>query len=147
MKKSTRRSIVSAFVDTFKGLQGTAPYNIDLQNNVYPTLKFWDEVVDFPAVYVVAGSENREYLPGGFVWGYINVAIKAYTKGENSTDQLEVLLEDLETAIDATNGSLVYNEQGHETTQISITSITTDEGLLQPYAVGEVNLLVRYQVM
>jgi hypothetical protein len=28
-----------------------------------------------------------------------------------------------------------------------ITSITTDEGLLAPYAVGEINLQVRYQIM
>jgi len=28
-----------------------------------------------------------------------------------------------------------------------IQSITTDEGLLYPYAVGEINLQVRYQVV
>jgi hypothetical protein len=35
----------------------------------------------------------------------------------------------------------------HETTEILVVSITTDEGLLAPYAVGELNLQVRYQLM
>jgi hypothetical protein len=37
--------------------------------------------------------------------------------------------------------------RNYETTEILVVSITTDEGLLQPYAVGEINLQVRYQIM
>jgi hypothetical protein len=70
-----------------------------------------------------------------------------YCKGEDSQQELETLLEDLEKCIDA-NRVLVYdNTKNYETTEILIQSITTDEGLLAPYAVGEINLQVRYQVM
>jgi len=148
MTTSRRKGVVKALVEKFKTIDGSSPYNVNLFNNVYPKLKFWDEVSDFPAVYVVPGQETREYLPADFIWGYLNISMKVYAKGEESQDELELLLEDLEHAIESTNGILVYDpENGFETTEISITSITTDEGLLQPYAIGEVNLLVRYQVM
>lgn len=148
MTISRRTGVVQALVEKFKTIDGSAPYNIDLFDNAYPTLKFWDEVKDFPALYLVSGGETREYHPGGFAWGYLNVGIKVYCKGETASQDLELLIEDIEHAIDSTRGNLLYNaEKGYETTQLSITSITTDEGLLAPYAIGEVNLLVRYQVM
>lgn len=145
---SRRVSIVKALAETFKTIDGTSPYSTNLQNNSYAKLKFWDEIQDFPAVYVHPTGENRDYLPGNFVWGMLGVCVKVYVKSEDeSQEQLETLLSDLETCIDA-NRTLVYdatNQSG--TTEIEIQSITTDEGLLAPYAVGEINLQVRYQVM
>ena len=108
---------------------------------------FWDEVNDFPSVYATPGAEYREYLPAQFAWGYLGISLKIYTKGEDAQEELETLLEDLENCIDA-NRVLVYDaNNNYETTEILIQSITTDEGLLAPYAVGEINLQVRYQVM
>jgi hypothetical protein len=144
---SRRTSIIKALAEKFKLLDGQAPYTTNLFNNAYPKLKFWDEVEDFPAVYLTPGSEQREYLPGDFTWCYLGVSIKAYCRGENAQEDLEALLVDLETAIDA-NRVLVYDaDKGYETTEILISSITTDEGLLAPYAVGEINLQVRYSQM
>lgn len=141
---SRRTSIVKALAEKFKLIDGTGVYKSNLYNNAYPKLKFWDEVQDFPCVYMSPGSESREYLPGDFTWGYLGVSIKAYCKGEDSQQLLENLLEDLETCIDQ-NRVLQYDAAlGYETTEILINSITTDEGLLAPYAVGEINLQVRY---
>ncbi len=73
--------------------------------------------------------------------------MKIYTKGEFAQDQLEDLLEDVEHVI-TSNRVLVYDDiNNYETTEILVTSITTDEGLLAPYAVGEINLRVQYVVM
>jgi len=122
-------------------------YNTNLFGNAYPKLKFWDEVNDFPCVYATPGTEQREYHPGDFTWGYLGISVKVYCKGDDSQEQLEMLLQDIETCIDA-NRRLVYDStNSFETTEILIQSITTDEGLLYPYAVGEINLQVRYQVM
>lgn len=141
---SRRTSIVKALAEKFKLIDGTGAYKSNLYNNAYPKLKFWDEVQDFPCVYMSPGSESREYLPGDFTWGYLGVSIKAYCKGEDSQQLLENLLEDLENCIDQ-NRVLQYDATlGYETTEILISSITTDEGLLAPYAVGEINLQVRY---
>jgi hypothetical protein len=78
----------------------------------------------------------------------LRVCVKVYCKGEDTAqDQLELLLEDLERCID-TSRQLIYDTtNGYTTTEILIDSITTDEGLLNPYAVGEINLQVRYQIM
>jgi hypothetical protein len=145
---SKRVSIVKALAEVFKTIDGTSPYTTKLTNNSYPKLKFWDEVNDFPAVYVHPTSETRDYLPGGFAWGLLSVCVKAYVKSEEeSQEQLEALLSDLETCVDL-NRNLVYDATNqYGTTEIEIQSITTDEGLLAPYAVGEIILQVRYQIM
>lgn len=140
---STKRtSIVTALAEKFKLINGIAPYQTNLFDNAHAKLKFWDEVQQFPAVFVTPGSEQRDYLPGDFTWGYLNVCVKAYVRGEEPQTELEQLLEDLETVVDL-NRVLEYSS-GKFTTEILVTSITTDEGLLAPYGVGEINLQVRY---
>ena len=144
---SKRTSILSAITEKLKLIDGNDPYNTNLFNNSYPKLKFWDEVNDFPAIYGSTGTETREYHPAGFIWAYVGISLKVYTRGENAQDQLEGLLEDIETVIN-NNRTLVYDDiNNYETTEILVVSITTDEGLLVPYAVGEINLQVRYQLM
>lgn len=143
---SKRTSIIQALSEKFKEIDGTGPYQSNIFSNSYPKLKFWDEVQDFPCIYMSPGSEMREYLPGDFKWGYLNISIKIYVRSEDEAqEQLEQLLEDVETCVDA-NRVLKYDvdDTTLETTEILIQSITTDEGLLAPYGVGEINLQVRY---
>lgn len=144
---SRRSSIVTALAEKLKLINGEAPYTTNLYENAFPFLKFWDEVNNFPSIYISPGSENREYLPSNFKWGFLNVSLKIYCKGDDAQILLEQLLEDVETVID-NNNILVYDSvNNYETTEILITSITTDEGLLTPYAVGEINLQIRYAIM
>jgi hypothetical protein len=145
----TRRiSIVTALAEKFKDIDGTGSYKTNLFGNSYPKLKFWDEVQDFPCVYLTAGTEVREYMPSDFTWGYLNISVKVYVRSESEAqEQLENLLDDLENVIDA-NRVLVYDTTNNfSTTEILIQSITTDEGLLAPYGVGEINLQVRYALV
>lgn len=144
---SRRSSIVKALAEKLKEIDGTGTYKSNLYSNAFPKLKFWDEVTDFPSIYMSPGMETREYHPSDFAWGFLGVSVKVYCKGDEAQDELENLLDDVEKCIDA-NRVLVYDaENGYETTEILITSITTDEGLLAPYAIGEVNLQIRYQIM
>ncbi len=145
---SRRTSIVKALAERFKTIDGTEPYVTNLQGLSFAKLKFWDEINDFPSVYLSPGTELREYHPADFAWGMLGVCVKVYCKSEDTAqEELEQLLEDLERCIDA-NRQLVYDtDNNYETTEILIDSITTDEGLLAPYAVGEINLQVRYQIM
>lgn len=143
-----RTSIVKALAEKFKVINGTGIYKSDLSDNSYPKLRFWDEVQDFPCVYLTTGTEIREYHPSDFTWAYLNISVKVYVRNEEEAQQeLEDLLDDLETVIDA-NRVLVYDTTNNlETTEILIQSITTDEGLLTPYGVGEINLQVRYALV
>lgn len=136
-------SVTTAIAEEFKKINGESPYTSNIYDHSYPKLKYWDEVSDFPSVYVVAGSESREYLPAAFTWCFLNIAIKVYCKGEDSQTQLEDLIEDIEDLLDASLGRITFNET-KSTEEINVISITTDEGLLAPYAVGEINILVRY---
>jgi hypothetical protein len=154
---SRRTSIIKALAAKLNTINGQGVYRTNLFNNAYAKLKFWDEVNDFPSVYISPGMEQREYHPGNFTWGHLGVCVKVYCKGENAQQELENLLADIETCVDE-NRQLEYDpdirqlggmEVGRdlfETTEILIQSITTDEGLLAPYAVGEINLQVRYQI-
>lgn len=138
---------MQALTTKFKTINGSAPYTVNIFNNAYPILKFWNEVNDFPCIYSTAGPEYREYHPADFAWSFLTVTIRVYCEGETAQTQLENLLEDIETCIDA-NQELVYDSiNNYKTTQILIQSIVTDEGILAPYAVGELTAQVRFQKM
>ena len=146
---SRRTSIVKALIQTINDkLDGTAPYNYNLYGLAQPKLKFWDEVQEFPSIYASPGTEVREYLPSDFTWGFLYISLKIYVKSvEFASEQLEELLDVIEKVIDD-NRVLVYDTtKNYETSEILIQSITTDEGLLAPYGVGEMNLQVRYPLM
>jgi|SRR3990167_4978008 len=144
---SKRTSIVTALSDKFKLINGVAPYTVNIFSNSYPILKFWNEVNDFPSVYMTAGPEFREYHPADFAWAFLTVCIKVYCKGENANTELENLLEDIETSIDANNVLVYDSTNNYSTTQILVQSIVTDEGLLAPYAVGEITVRIQFQKM
>lgn len=144
---TTRRAgIVSAIVEKLKGINGSGAFLTDINENVSPRLKFWDEVEEFPALHLNAGSETREYQGGGYKDRFLSITIRCYVQDEDSVLALEALLEDVETVLE-TNSSLEYkdrNNASHYTQQITIVSIDTDEGVLEPLGVGEMLIEVRY---
>lgn len=144
---SNRSSIVDALVTKLKTIDGTGKFKSSLAGNVFPILKFYDEVNDFPYVSVVSGYENREYLPGDFRWGYLNISIKIYVQSEFAQQELEKIIADIEYVV-SQNEQLKFGSSADEqTTEILINSIQTDEGVLNPIGVGEINLVARYQVL
>lgn len=141
---SRRTSILKALASKLSTELDGVKYKSNVYSNAFAKLKFWDETNDFPSVYMSPGSEQREYLPGNFTWAYLGVSLKLYCKGEDSPEQLEQLLEDVESVI-TENRVLAYDStNNYETTEILVVSITTDEGLMLPYSIGEINLQIRY---
>ncbi len=140
-----RQQIVDGFVSLFTdNFDGTGSYTTDLFSNVIGKQVFWDEVNDYPTVCVYAGTETREYLPGGFKWGFLIIDIRIYVKDENSKDRIEEIFEDMESILDDNNTLTV---SGNDLcTDIRILSLTDDQGLLSPLGVGEITLEVRYEV-
>jgi hypothetical protein len=144
---TTRRlGIVEALVDALKDIDGTGHYLSNLDQNVSPRLKFWDEVEEFPALHLNAGSETREYQAGGYKDRFLSLTIRCYVKEEDSVAALDALLEDVETVIEE-NSRIRYKDRNNVdqyTQQITVVSIDTDEGVLEPLGVGEIVLEVRY---
>ena len=107
---SRRTSILKALAEKFKVLDGSS-YTTNLSGNSYAKLKFWDEVNDFPCIYMSPGTEFREYLPGGFAWALLGISIKAYCRGDDAQEQLEQLLDDIEAVIQTIEIAMEYRQQ------------------------------------
>ena len=144
---TTRRlGIISALVDKLKTINGAGAFLTDLGENVSPRLKFWDEVEEFPAIHLNAGSETREYQAGGYKDRFLSVTVRCYVQAEDAVEALDELMEDVETVLEE-NSRLKYIDRtstDQYTQQITIVSLDTDEGVLEPMGVGEMLLEVRY---
>ena len=141
-----RQGIVNALAEKLKGINGTGNFFTDLDNNVVGRLLFWDEVEQFPAIHINAGSETREYQGGGYKDRFLSITLRCYVNTEDAADALDELLEDVETVIED-NSALSYTDKrgaSQKTQQITIVSIDTDEGVLEPLGVGEMLIEVRY---
>ena len=143
---SRRQAITNALAEKLETINGTGEYLTDVSGNVSPRLKFLDEIQEFPAIHLNAGSEVRQYQGGGYKDRFLNITIRCYVQEEDAVDALDRLLEDVETLLEA-NSSLRYvDRRGNpqSTLKNTIISIDTDEGVLEPLGVGEISLEVQY---
>jgi len=142
---SRRSAILNALSTLFLEIDGNGTYRTQVRD-ISPRLKFWDEITEFPAIHMNAGSESRVYQGGGLKDRYMLVTIRCYVQEENSTEALEALLEDVETVLDE-NGRLAYlDSTGAQqfTRDILVLTIDSDEGVLDPIGVGEITIQVKY---
>tara|TARA_Y100000385_G_C13060684_1_gene624253 strand:+ start:1453 stop:1905 length:453 start_codon:yes stop_codon:yes gene_type:complete len=142
---SRRSALTKALADKLALIDGRGIFHTAVAE-VSPRLKFWDEVEEFPAIHLNAGSETREYQGGGYKDRFLNITIRCYVNQEDSVDALDELLEDVETVLEDNSRFVYYDRMGLEqfTQQISIISIDTDEGVLDPLGVAEILIEVRY---
>ena len=142
---SRRSGITNALAEVLGKIDGRGLYKQSVAETS-ARLKFWDEVEEFPAIHLNAGSETREYQTGGYKDRFLNVTVRCYVNQEDSVEALDELLEDVETVLEE-NSQLLYNDRNgleQKTQQITIVSIDTDEGVLDPLGVGEILIEVRY---
>ena len=143
---SRRKRIVDALVEKLKTINGQGAFLTDVGENVHPRMKFWDEVDEFPAIHINAGSETRDYRSAGVRDRFLSVNIRCYVQADDAQEELNELMEDVETVIED-NSRLSYKDKMNNviyTQQITVISIDTDEGVLEPLGVGEMLIEVRY---
>lgn len=143
---SRRANIVEALAERLKDINGSGAFLSDVENNVHPFLKFWDEVEQFPAIHLNAGSETREYQGGGYKDRFLSVTLRCYVNEEDAQNALNALMEDIETVLEESS-QIQYSDRMNNlfnVQQITIVSIDTDEGVLEPLGVGEILIEVRY---
>lgn len=141
-----RQGIVHAITNLLKKINGTGEFVSDLEEKVYPKLVFFDEIAEFPSVYVTAGSERRVYQGGGYKDRYLSIVIRVYVQEEDAQKALDEVLEDIEFLLEDSSRLLYYDKNGttQHTHQITIISIDTDEGVLDPIGVGTILIEVHY---
>ena len=143
---SRRHNIVEALVTALKGIDGSGAFLSNVGENVHPRMKFWDEVEEFPAIHLNAGSEARQYQTAGYKDRFLTVTIRCYVSEEDAQIALGALLEDVETVLEK-HSRLTYFDSTftkNNAHQITILSIDTDEGVLEPLGIGEMVIEVRY---
>jgi hypothetical protein len=132
-------------------LDGTGDYMTNMYTNVTNKVTHFSDIADFPYMSVTPGTEIREDQPSNFSWGYLTVNIRIYVENEDDAQaELEQIISDVEYFLDG-NLNVEYTENRPSgpkvstTTDITINSIATDEGLLDPRGLGEVTITVRYE--
>jgi hypothetical protein len=108
---------------------------------------FLDQIQEYPKLCVVPGDETREYQPGEFKWRFLQLDVRVYVEDqEDPQEVLALLMEDIERVID-NNDVLTYDDTvspALTTTSLTVTSLSTDEGVLTPLGIGEMTLECRY---
>ena len=145
--RTARKKIVDALVKQCKEIDGNHPYNSNVFNNVHGNMIFLDQIQEYPKVCVVAGDETREYQPNEFKWRFLSLDIRVYVEDQDDPQEsLALLLEDIERVID-NNDVLTYDDTvspNLTTTSLTLEGISTDEGVLKPLGIGEIQLECRY---
>mgnify|MGYP001318339309 CR=1 FL=1 len=117
-------------------------YNTNLFTNVFRKIKFIDEVNDFPALYLSAGTENRDFNTKSLTVATLDVTIRAYVFGEDDAQtKVDDLIQDIE--------HVIYNFGDNSDKgifDIQIDNITADEGLIEPYGLAEIVLTIQYRL-
>jgi hypothetical protein len=145
--RTARSKVVEALVNKLKLIDGNHPFNSNIFENAHSGMVFLDEITEYPKLCVVAGDETREYQPGGFKWRFLTLDVRVYV--ENQEDPQEVLalmMEDIEKVVDD-NDIMIYDDTvspSLTTTSLTVSSMSTDEGVLKPLGIGEITLQCRY---
>ena len=143
---SRRHNILEGLVTALKTIDGSGAFLSNVGENVHPRMKFWDEVDEFPAIHLNAGGETRDYQTAGYKDRFLQITVRCYVNEEDAQVALGALLEDVETVLEK-HSRLTYFDSTftkNNTHQITILSIDTDEGVLEPLGVGEMVIEVRY---
>ena len=145
--RTARKKIVEALVKKLQLIDGNYPYNSNVFSNVSGKMVFLDQIQEYPKVCVVSGDETREYQPNEFKWRFLSLDIRVYVEDqEDPQEVLALLMEDIERVIDD-NDVLIYDDTvspHRTTTSLTLQSMSTDEGVLEPLGIGEMTLECRY---
>jgi hypothetical protein len=145
--RTARKKICDSLVNKIKEINGNHPYNSNVFENAHTGMIFLDDIQEFPKVCVVAGDETRQYQPNEFKWRFLSLDIRVYVEDQDDPQEvLTVLMEDIERVID-NNDVLIYDDTVSPhltTTSLTLQSLSTDEGVLSPLAIGEMTVECRY---
>ena len=145
--RTARKKVIEALVEQIKEIDGNHPFNSNVFNNVHSGMIFLDQIQEYPKVCVVSGDETREYQPGEFKWRFLSLDIRVYVEDqEDPQEVLALLMEDIERVLD-NNDVLTYDDTispNLKTTSLTLQTLSTDEGVLAPLAIGEISVVCRY---
>ena len=118
----------------------------ELTNNVAQVSKqyqYMDEINDFPAITFVARGERREHRGAGRKLAALQIDLRLYAY-DRDISQLDLLTRECEDAVNSfsTNVTALNNQ----VEQVQVVTVDGDEGLMRPYQVADVGIIITYDV-
>jgi len=110
-------------------------------NQVFKKYMYMDEINDFPSITFIARNEAREHRGDGRKLAVIRVDLRIY-EYDRDINELDERLAEIEERINSFTAA--YRQYGVEITQA--VTVTGDEGLMRPYQVGDIQILITYDV-
>ena len=101
-------------------------------------LRFLDEVNEFPAFYVHTRQEGRTHISAGVKYANMEIDIRGYIHSDELAST-ELYIRQIEEGVQALASTCVVDEA-------RVLSVRTDEGLMLPYSVCDLQIQIIYIV-
>lgn len=109
-------------------------FNCSLHGEVYPELRFFDDINSFPAVCFVISNERIIHAEGGARFYTVSLELRGYTYDEDVEESGELLAEDVEHV-------LAYLRQvDRRLEDVRLLEINTDAGINAPWGACILNI-------
>jgi len=154
MGTSRKRLIIQEIINNLKLINGAtenvpnsprSPYTFtsNVAGNVYDRLEYLPNINDFPSIFCYPiSSETRRRISNAETYCTFLLEIRGYVQGEDPILLSSDLAQDIQYVVD----SIKYrpSAQSLNIVECRTESLATDEGLLEPYGLAEVRVLIVY---
>lgn len=111
--------------------------------NVHKRYKYLDEVNDFPTITFVVRNEDRVHYGDANKFARLNLDLRGYVFAEDQLDVAEALAANVEiNVVDV----FANNHRNLQVESAQVNSFRTDEGLMSPYGVADLNIGITYSL-
>ena len=155
---SVRTQVVDALVTDLKKIDGTTatsspanfiePYTYKsdvFDENVFRHWKYLEEVNDFPTICFMVGAVTRQHVGGDVRYEFFEVNFRGYVHGEDSLNLADDLSEDIDFVVNSFRNKALITNSSLEISDALVLSISTDEGLFDPYGLCDIRSQISYR--
>lgn len=132
--------------DIIEALVGHLGTNTDVHaNNVHRTYKYMHDLNDFPAITFIPNREDRDHFGAGQVHGILAIQLRCYVYDGDTADiadECERLADQIEDSINTFSAA----NRALEVEEARVISLRTDDGLMTPYGVADLQISILYRL-
>lgn len=134
-----RSDIIDAFTSQLQQINSVE------SRNVYSSYRWIDELNDYPAITYVPRREARVHRGDGRKLAAIIIELRGYVydgDGSEAIAAAENLASEIEDKVD----TFAASARQHAVESAVVVSVRTDEGLMHPYGVCDLEINITYDV-
>jgi hypothetical protein len=152
---SKRRQIIGEIVNSLKLIDGStenisgsprSPYTFctNINTNAFARQEYLSAVNDFPSVFCYPiSAETRNRIGDAQVFCSFLLEIRGYVySDENAIEASADLAQDIQYVLDSMKYRTTFKTLN--VTECRVESLSTDEGIMEPYGIAEVRALIVY---